>query len=105
MVNPKPLHNCTFALLLQAQIKLKNKQNKSTPKYWKFVKKYIYVFVLLKQFAEEFTKDFEAVCQEEGEEMPKDFDARAMFDAFMNVRVIPEMINAIAVLREHGEYW
>ncbi|NP_001121538.1 soluble epoxide hydrolase-like protein 1 [Strongylocentrotus purpuratus] len=55
-----------------------------------------------RQFAEEFTKDCQTLSKEEGQVLPKDFNASSMFDTFMNIKMVPDMLNAVSVLKQNG---
>lgn len=57
---------------------------------------------LSNQFAEEFTKDCQTLSKEEGQVLPKDFNASSMFDTFMNIKMVPDMLNAVSVLKQNG---
>ncbi|XP_063956344.1 bifunctional epoxide hydrolase 2-like [Lytechinus pictus] len=55
-----------------------------------------------RQFAEEFNKDCQDLSKEEGQELPKEFNASSMFDTFMNIKMVPQMLNAVTVLKQNG---
>ncbi|XP_071488540.1 bifunctional epoxide hydrolase 2-like [Diadema antillarum] len=55
-----------------------------------------------RQFTEHFEKECREAAKKEGVTLPPDFNTRTMFDAFMDLKLVPEIINAVAVLRQHG---
>ncbi|XP_072171096.1 bifunctional epoxide hydrolase 2-like [Diadema setosum] len=55
-----------------------------------------------RQFTEHFEKECREAAKKEGVTLPPDFNTRTMFDAFMDFKLVPEIINAVAVLRQHG---
>ena len=58
--------------------------------------------VVVDQFAAEFEKECRRVAQEQGVDFPERFSATDMI-RFKDPDLIPEMLNAVAVLKQHGK--